>query len=261
MINVKKILFILFSFCIINAFGYARNLEYTNQELEIYIAQSEPTQISFPNNVAGGFKKKLSSLHIDKTGKDLIIFSQKALDPNGEALIVRLADGQSFSLRIKPASSENKRDHMVSIENSKNILSKQASSNEPLKYSSSFPNAPTNSVSGLMREMTLFSEFNKSKIKGYEINDFYKGDVVLNDGTMIAKIERLFIGANLWGYVLDVENKLDISQKINPATFRLDGTRAVMASRWELSAKPLNAEQTVANKHKTKLYIVTKAKK
>jgi hypothetical protein len=70
----------------------------------------------------------------------------------------------------------------------------------------------------------------------------------------------MFIGPNLWGYVLDTTNLLDQSQKLNPATFRIDGTRAVSASAWELAARPLNVEEQISNKHNAKVYIVTRSR-
>jgi hypothetical protein len=53
---------------------------------------------------------------------------------------------------------------------------------------------------------------------------------------------------------------LDTTQIINPASFRLDGTRAISARNWELAPRPMNAEQELAGKERTKIYIVTRAK-
>jgi hypothetical protein len=111
-----------------------------------------------------------------------------------------------------------------------------------------------------MREMALVAEFGKGQIPGYQVSEKFKGQTVVSDGALLAKIDRIFIGANLWGYVLDTTNLLDQSQKLNPATFRIDGTRAISASNWELSARPLNVEQQVAGKHNAKVYIVTRAR-
>ena len=61
--------------------------------------------------------------------------------------------------------------------------------------------------------------------------------------------------------ILNVENLLETGQRINPATFRLDGTRAVAAQRWELSPRPVTAEQKIAEGHRGKIYVVTKAHK
>ncbi|MCB0320345.1 MAG: hypothetical protein KDD60_05410, partial [Bdellovibrionales bacterium] len=117
------------------------------------------------------------------------------------------------------------------------------------------------SVPGFMRELILAAEFGKQKIPGYRISDQYRGETVLNDGTLRATVDKIFIGPNLWGYVIDAANELDVSQKINPASFRLDGTRAVSLTNWELSAKPMNIEQQIAGKHKTKVYVITKPRK
>jgi hypothetical protein len=93
------------------------------------------------------------------------------------------------------------------------------------------------------------------------MTDAYKGQQVLNDGTLMATIDRIYIGPTLWGYVLDTQNSLEQTQKINPAAFRVDGTRAVSAKNWELAPLPMTIEQQLSGKHKTKVYIVTKAKK
>ena len=54
---------------------------------------------------------------------------------------------------------------------------------------------------------------------------------------------------------------LDSTQKINPATFRLDGTRAVIAQKWELAPQPKTPEQEISKGHTGKVYIVTKSKR
>ncbi|MFN4895359.1 MAG: hypothetical protein ACK5HO_06205, partial [Pseudomonadota bacterium] len=62
------------------------------------------------------------------------------------------------------------------------------------------------------------------------------------------------------GYVLDASNLLDQSQKLNPATFRIDGTRAISASNWELAARPMTIEHQVSGRDQAKVYIVTRAR-
>jgi hypothetical protein len=101
--------------------------------------------------------------------------------------------------------------------------------------------------------MMLSTEFGKKSIAGYRASDRYKGQVVLDDGTIRAVVENIFIGSNLWGYVVTAQNQLDTTQKINPATFRLDGTRAISANNWELAPKPVTVEQQVAGKDKAKI--------
>ena len=121
-----------------------------------------------------------------------------------------------------------------------------------------FPHPST--VPGLMRELVLRSEFGKlKKIMGYRISKRLAGEVVLHDGTMEVRIAEVVLGPKYWGYILKVENLLDSGQKLNPATFRLDGTRAIAAATWSLSPKPRTAEQKTAQGHISKVYVVTKA--
>ena len=87
------------------------------------------------------------------------------------------------------------------------------------------------------------------------------GETVLHDGTINATIDEIFMGGSYWGYILEVENLLDTTVQLNPGTFRLDGTRAVSSSRWELAPRPQTAEQKIAKKHRTKVYIITKARR
>jgi hypothetical protein len=113
----------------------------------------------------------------------------------------------------------------------------------------------------LVRELILVAEYGKQRnIPGYRRSNKYTGETVMHDGSIEAKIDEIFMGPDYWGYVLNVENLLDTTQKLNPASFRLDGTRAVSAQRWELSARPQTAEQRLAKKHVAKVYIVTRAK-
>jgi len=76
----------------------------------------------------------------------------------------------------------------------------------------------------------------------------------------LATIDSIYIGPNLWGYVIDAKNLLNTTQRVNPASFRIDGARAISASNWELSPKPFNVEQQIAGKDQTKIYIVTRAR-
>ena len=111
-----------------------------------------------------------------------------------------------------------------------------------------------------MRDMILVAEFGKPSIAGYKVSERYKGETVLRDGTLVAKIDQIFLGSKFWGYVIDTSNLLDQTQRLNPASFRIDGTRAISASRWELTGRPLNIEQQLAGKDKTKVYVITKAR-
>lgn len=236
----------------------ARDLEYKDGEVDILVLPSEPTQIRFPGEIVGGFKKSLSSLSLEKRDADLIVFGNEGITEQGESIIVRLKDGRSYALRIKRAANPEERDDVVRLEdNSIGLADEDEDELEPWQ-TKQFRKAPKSSVAGLMREMVLVTEFGKKSITGYRVSDRYQGETLLNDGTMLATVEHIFIGPRLWGYVINTENLLDQSQKINPATFRIDGTRAVSASNWELAPRPLNIEQQITRKDKTKVYVVTR---
>ncbi|MBN8550714.1 MAG: type-F conjugative transfer system secretin TraK [Deltaproteobacteria bacterium] len=242
------------------ATAHARDVDYKNGEVNVYVTPSEPTQIQFPGVISGGFKRKLSTLSLDRKDSDLVIFASEGISDTGEAIIVRLQDGRSYSIRIKRATTANPRDSLVRLEDDRTgVLSDDEE--DPAYKEKKFDYAPPSQVSGLMREMVLAGEFGKLNITGYRVSDRYKGEIVLNDGTINATIDKIFIGPTLWGYVIDAENLLDAGQKINPASFRLDGTRAISADRWELAPKPLNIEQQLSKKDRAKIYIVTRAKK
>ena len=238
--------------------SFARDIDYNNQEISVRVNPGEPTQLQFPSKISGGFKRKGSSISLDRKDSDLIVFAQENLTDQGEALLVRLDDGRSYSVRIQRASAEAPRDDVVRVNDMRESVL-PVDEEEPAYREKNFEYAPATQVSGLVREMMLVTEFGKAAIAGYKTSDRYKGQTVLDDGTIRATIDRIFIGPNLWGYVIDAQNLLDQTQKINPATFRLDGTRAVSANNWELAPKPLNVEQQVAGKDKTKLYIITRS--
>ena len=238
---------------------FAHTIEYKDSEISVNVTPGEPTQIQFPGIVKGGYMKQSSSLHLDRKDTDLIIFANEGLNQRGESIIVRLEDGRSYSIRIKAATKDTPRDDVVKIEDKReqNIDEEE----ELAEYKEGkFEYAPSSTVSGFLREMVLVAEFGKKGISGYRVTNSYKGESVLQDGTLRATIDKIFIGPKLWGYVIDVENLLDQSQKLNPATFRLDGTRAISAEQWELSPRPLTIEQEVAKKDKTKVYVVTRAR-
>ena len=239
--------------------AFARDVEYKNTEIPVYVTPGEPTQMLFPGNVSGGVKRRSSTLSLQHTGDELVIFAGEGISENGEAIIVRLNDGRSYSVRVKKAGAEGGRDDVIKIEDSRTAAIMDAAE-EPAYREKKFDYAPPSQISGLMREMMLNAEFGKSSIPGYRISQRNKGEVVLNDGTLEAKIDRIYIGPNLWGYVLETTNMIDQHQKINPASFRLDGTRAISMSRWELAARPLNMEQQVAGAHTTKVYVITRAR-
>lgn len=262
--NIKayKILsFVIFVLFITVSNAFSRDVEYKGSELDVFVTPGEPTQVQFPSKVLGGFKKKLSAISLDKKGYDLVIFSTEQLTESGESMIIRLEDGRSYTLRVKKSTGGNKDTLVRVIDKSQSIMTSSGEEiNEPKNNDATLTFAPPTQVSGLMREMILASEFGKGAINGYRATDKYRGETVVNDGAIHATIDTIFIGTNLWGYVLDVKNLLDVSQKLNPATFRLDGTRAISFEKWELAPQPLNIEEQIAKGHKTKVYIVTKAR-
>lgn len=238
----------------------ARDVQYSGNETEVYVKPGEPLQVTFPGKVEGGFKRKNSSVSLEKQDNYLIVFAQPTLSLEGENLIVHLQDKRTYALRVMPATGTTEKDTAVNIIDNR---TQEADVEETATPGGKRPPfAPTNAVSGLMREMILVSEFGKKKgIPGYHRSNKYSGETVMNDGTIEAKIDEIFMGTDLWGYVLTVNNLMDTGQRINPATFRMDGTRAVGAERWELAPKPLTPEQKLANAHQSKVYVITKAKR
>jgi hypothetical protein len=259
MVLIKRIFILSASVMLLATSAFARDIEYNNQEVIVRVNPGEPTQIKFPGIISGGFKRKNASLSLDKKNEDLIVFAQEAIPDQGEAIIVRLEDGRSFSLRVQRASAEFPRDDLIKLSDNRDSEI-PTDEEEPAYREKTFQYAPATAVSGLVREMMLVAEFGKTSVSGYRPSDRYQGQVVLDDGAIKAVVEKMFLGSNLWGYVLDAENQLDVAQKINPATFRLDGTRAISADNWELAPRPLNTEQQIAGKHKAKIYIVTRSR-
>jgi hypothetical protein len=239
----------------------ARDVQYNGGEETVYVKPGEPTQITFPGKISGGFKKKSSSVSLERQDNYLIVFAQQNLSLDGESIIVHLADKRTYSLRVLPATGGMPKDGQVTISDNR---APEVDEEPTVDSKTDGPKvfAPPTAISGLMREMMLVSEFGKKKgIPGYRRSNRFSGETVLDDGALSAKIDEIFMGTDLWGYVLSVENKLQTNQKVNPATFRLDGTRAVSCDKWELSARPLTSEQQVAQAHKGHVYIVTRAKR
>ncbi len=243
--------------------AWARELRYTGTEQTIYVTPGEPTQIVFPSKIEGGFKRKNSSLALERKENFLVVFAQPEIPYEGEALLVQLDDKRSYALRISPADDDHPRDEQAKvIEDREEALGDDEDYAPETPYEQPRGFAPATVASGLIREMILVAEYGKQRgISGYRRSNRYTGEAVLNDGTVSAKIDEIFMGPDLWGYVLNVENLMDTNHKLNPATFRLDGTRAVAAQRWELAPRPVTAEQKVSNHHAAKVYIVTKAQK
>jgi len=240
----------------------ARDVNYNGGEETIYVKPGEPTQVTFPGKIAGGFKKKSSAVNLERQDNYLIVFAQQSLGLDGEAIIVHLADKRTYSLRVLPATGGQPKDGQVVISDSRAPEGDEEQQTPDNKPPGAQTFAPPTAISGLMREMMLVSEFGKKKgIPGYKRSNRFTGETVLDDGALSAKIDEIFMGTDLWGYVLSVENKLQTNQRVNPATFRLDGTRAVSCDKWELAARPLTPEQQLAQAHKGHVYIVTRAKR
>lgn len=237
----------------------AREVRYDGGELPVYVTPGEPTQIEFQKTISGGFKRKNAAVQLQRHSKSLIVFAEPQIAFEGEAILVFLADGQSYALRILPAAEDHPRDWFVKVTDEReSYLSGEASSADPRVAMQGFPSPAT--VPGLMRELVLRAEFGKQqKIEGYRALLRHVGEVVLDDGTLSVKVEDIVVGPQYWGYILIAENLLESGQKLNPATFQLEGTRAVSAKNWELSARPTTAEQKIASGHISKIYVVTKA--
>ena len=242
--------------------AFARDVEYSagGGEIEVYVNVGEPTEILFEGGkIKDGFKNSNAGIALDKKDSSLVVFGKESMNENGEAILVRLDDGRSYPIRIRRANSDNPRDAQITISDGKGAMG--TDEEEPAPYKErSYDYAPPSKVSGLMREMVLVAEFGKKNISGYTMSERHKGQTVVSDGAILSKVDKIFVGPNLWGYVLDTTNLLDQSQKLNAATFRIDGTRAISASSWELTARPLNVEEQISGKHNAKVYIVTRAR-
>jgi len=251
------------SACLISPLpAQSENIDYRGEgEISVRVTPGEPTQVRFPDTISGGFRKKTSSLSLDRKESDLILFSNESITEEGEALIVRLEDGRSYPIRVRRANDSFPRQPQLQIFDRRTSMLSEEDDDTPEYARSGFSKKDPATVAGLMRELVLVAEYGKEKIPGYRMTDRYKGEAVLDDGTLRATVDKIFVGPNLWGYVIDASNELDVSQRLNPATFRLDGTRAISMTNWELTAKPLNIEQQIAGKHETKVYVITRPKK
>jgi hypothetical protein len=242
--------------------SHARDVEYSSGagEIPVFVNVGEPTEIIFEGGkIKNGFKNRNAGIDLDRKDSSLIIFGKENMNENGEALLVRLENGMSYPVRVRKANSDNPRDAQVVVGDGKGAMVSEEEEAAPFSERS-YEYAPPSKVSGLMREMALAAEFGKASIPGYQVSDKFKGQTVVSDGAIIAKIDRIFVGPNLWGYVLDASNLLDQSQKLNPASFRIDGTRAISASNWELAARPMTVENQISGRDKAKVYIVTRAR-
>lgn len=238
--------------------SYAREVTYSGGEEVVWVTPGEPTQVNFPGTIKGGFKRKRSSLNLDKQDSSLIVFAQPDLSVDGEAILVHLQDRRSYAFRIMPAHDQQPRDEFIEVNDVREHEYDEEGTPQDYQQPTEF--APPTVVSGLVREMILVAELGKKKgIMGYRRSNRYTGETILHDGALEAKIDEIYMGQNLWGYVISVENLLETTQKLNPATFRLDGTRAIAAEKWELAPRPGTAEQMISKGHRGKVYIVTRA--
>lgn len=238
--------------------AFAREVEYDGRETTIYVTPGEPTQVTFPNKVVGGYKSQKSNVNIEKQDTYLVVFARPGLKSEGESIIVAIEDKRTYALRVRPSDEQAPRDDLVEIFDNRPPMIVEEEELLPDEKQKKVRNP----ISKLMRDMVLVAEFGKKKqIPGYRRSNRYSGETVLHDGTLEASIEEIFMGTDLWGYVLKVENKLDIIQRLNPASFRLDGTRAISAQNWELAPRPQNDEQMIASEHEGKVYIITRAKR
>ncbi len=241
--------------------AFARDLTYNGNEVEVYVKPGEATQVEFPSHIEGGYKNKVSSLALEKKENYLIVFARPEISLDGETIIVHLDDKRTYSLRFLPSNEQNPRDGSVKVIDNREPDT-EVTGEEPAPEGKKPRYAPSDTVSGLMREMVLAAEFGKQgSIPGFRRSNRFTGEKILDDGAVTASIDEIFMGSDLWGYVVSVENNLNTTQRLNPATFRMDGTRAIVAQRWQLEAQPETAEQKIAGMHRAKLYIVTRAKR
>lgn len=242
--------------------AFARDLTYNGNEVDVYVKPGEATQVEFPSHIEGGYKNKVSSLALEKKENYLIVFARPEINMDGETIIVHLDDKRTYSLRFLPANEQNPRDGSVKVIDNREPEPEDLGTEEPTTGAKKFKYAPSDTVAGLMREMVMAAEFGKQgAIPGFRRSNRFSGETILDDGAVSAKIDEIFMGSDLWGYVVSVENKLNTTQRLNPASFRMDGTKAIVAQRWQLEAMPETAEQKIAGMHASKLYIVTRAKR
>ena len=256
MIRLHTFLFACFLAVLLSAQpALARDVTYNGDEESIWVTPGEPTQVTFPSVIEGGYKAG-DEVTVQRQGNFVVLFAKAGLSPDGEVMIVRLRDGRSYSLRISPAGFGQARDASVTIIDRRQPESEQE--DESIEERE-LPFAPPTVATGLMREIVLITEFGRKKgISGYKRSNTYTGEEVLNDGTIRAKIDEIFMGPRMWGYVLDIENLLGTGQRLNPGTFNFEGVMAVSMKRWELAPKPRTAEQKLSGRHKTKIYVITK---
>ncbi len=82
----------------------------------LYMVPKEPLALRFPKKIELGFKSKHSGLLIERNDNNLILFSSEELTIAGESIIVLLADGRLYSLRVARASPGQNADTIVTLQ-------------------------------------------------------------------------------------------------------------------------------------------------
>ena len=171
----------------------ARDFNYTGgEEARIYVTPGEPTQVSFPGKIKGGFMAS-EDISIKRQDNFVVVFAQQGLSPDGDVLIIHLEDSRAYSLRVIPSGfSDHQRDSMVKIIDTREPEFEEESVETKIRETKG-PYPSPSVVPGLMRELILISEFSRKKgIPGYRRSNIYSGETVLNDGTVSAVVDEIF---------------------------------------------------------------------
>src|SRR5436190_13252550 len=140
--NLDKLIFFIGLILLAPALSFARDLDYNDEEIAIRITAGEPTQVRFPGIVAGGYKKNFSAISLEKKDSDLIVFANDKIDESGEAIVVRLQDGRSYSVRFQKATPENPRDDVVKVRDKRGSVISSSDEDEPAYKEKKFDYAP-----------------------------------------------------------------------------------------------------------------------
>ena len=94
--------------------SFEREHCYRGEEAQIFVRPGEPTQVVFPGEIKGGFKRKDSALTLERQSNYIVMFTQPSLDVHGESLLIVLEDERSYPLRVLPAHRKQ-RDSVVRL--------------------------------------------------------------------------------------------------------------------------------------------------
>lgn len=83
----------------------AREINYYGGEVKVYVQVGEPTVVSFPSEIEGGYRSTNSQLDLERRGTDLIVFAKPGLAIEGEVLVIYVKDKRPFMIRVMPAKS------------------------------------------------------------------------------------------------------------------------------------------------------------